>query len=87
MKDLKRVLQRYLRQRVCSFRKQHSLTQEEMAEILHVAPRSYADQERGIYGFSALSFLYFLFLLSDSEILDLLRDLREVLKGGDEDAA
>ena len=73
--------------RLSTLRKAQGMTQEEMAEILHVAPRSYADQERGIYGFSALSFLYFLFLLSDSEILDLLRDLREVLKGGEEDAA
>ena len=49
-----------LREQVCSYRREKGQSKEWMAARLHVDPRSYSDQEKGEYGFSALSFLFFL---------------------------
>lgn len=80
MSNYKNVFQEFLRTQMCSYRFNHSFSQEKMAEALHVSPRSYFDQEHGKYGFSSLSFAFFLLLLPEDEVLVFLRDFRILLE-------
>ena len=68
-----------LREQVCSYHREKGQSKEWMAARLHVDPRSYSDQEKGEYGFSALSFLFFLMLKSDEEAVSLLHELRKLM--------
>ena len=83
----KKLLMSYLRNQIHVFRDQEGYSQEKMAEKLHIAPRSYFDQEHGKYGFSALSLIYFLLLLSEDEVIIFLKNFRELLQMSGEDAA
>lgn len=64
---------------ITEYRHNHQLSQEQMAEILHVSTRSFADQEHGKYGFSALPFACFLFILSDDETVCFLKELKTIM--------
>lgn len=76
-KDDKTTLQRFLQTTISDFRTRHRLSQERMAELLHVAPRSYIDQEHGKYSFSALSLVFFLQALdAENEMLPFLQELQ-----------
>lgn len=81
------ILENYLRGQIYAYRIGNKLSQERMSESLKISTRSYADQEHGKMGFSALSLAYFLLLLKDHEVLELLKDLRVYLEGGEDDAA
>lgn len=83
----KQLLMSYLRKEIHSFRNQKGYSQEMMAEKLHIAPRSYFDQEHGKYGFSALSLIYFLLLLPEDEVIVFLKNFRKLLQRSEEDAA
>ncbi len=80
MNDYKNLFQEFLRKRICSYRYIHFITQEQMAEVLHISPRSYLDQEHGRYGFSSLSLVFYLLLLPEEEVLEFLRDLRILME-------
>lgn len=80
MNRYRRLFQKFLREQIYQYRSLYSISQEEMAENLHISPRSYCDQENGKYGFSALSLTYFLMLLSEREVLKFLYDFRILLK-------
>ena len=65
-----------------SYRKSSGLSQESMASILHVSPRSYCDQEQGKYGFSLLSLIYFMAAtMSERTTIVFLKELYAFLKG------
>ena len=55
--------------RVREFRVKMSLSQETLAEKLHVNVRNYQKLERGVHRPSAITLLLFLNLLPDQEIL------------------
>ena len=55
--------------RVREFRVKMSLSQEALAEKLHVNVRNYQKLERGVHRPSAITLLFFLNLLPDQEIL------------------
>ena len=55
--------------RVREFRVKMSLSQEALAEKLHVNVRNYQKLERGVHRPSAITLLLFLNLLPDQEIL------------------
>lgn len=76
MNDNKSVFQNFLRNHIHSYRNFHDLSQEDMAESLRVSPRSYIDQEHGKYGFSAMTLVYYLLLLTDEEMLAFFRNLK-----------
>lgn len=80
MNNYKRLFQKFFREQLFLYRSQHALSQEAMAEILHISPRSYADQEHGKYGFSALSVIYFLLFLRDDDVRNFLKDFQILLK-------
>lgn len=79
MRQYKRLLKNFLRDYMYDYRKQHSYSQEHMAELLHISPRSYSDQEHGKYSPSALTLMFFLLLLTDEEALLVLHRFKEYL--------
>jgi len=65
--------------RLRKFRFAHGYTQERMAELLHISTRAYSDLERGKYSASALTMLFFMSELQETETLALLNDFRKVM--------
>lgn len=80
MKKYKMLVRDFIRGSIRDFRLRHHYSQEHMAELLHISTRCYIDQEHGKYGLSALPLLAFLLLLSDNDVLLMLRDFRELLE-------
>ena len=85
MCQYKSLLRMFLRDTLYSYRKDHGLSQEQMAELLHISPRSYIDQEHGRYSFSAATLMFFLLSLSDEEKLTLTRRFKEYMDKAEED--
>ncbi|MCI8592476.1 MAG: hypothetical protein HFI88_09070 [Lachnospiraceae bacterium] len=79
MSSYKKELNDFLREKMCSYRKEHAYSQEHMAEMIRIAPRSYFDQEHGKYGFSALSFVMFLLAFPEEEMLEMLGEIRSLM--------
>lgn len=76
----KLLIQRLFSSHLRQYRGQRGLTQEQMAELLCMAPRSYADLESGAYCCSGLTIILFLLLLEDEDILHLLHNARKQLR-------
>lgn len=74
------LIQRLLSIRLRQYRGESGLTQEQMAELLCMAPRSYSDLEHGIYSCSGLTVILFLILLGDGAAIHLLHIARKLLK-------
>lgn len=87
MNENKLVFQDFLRSRIHSYRSVHAFSQKHMAEALRISPRSYIDQEHGKYGFSAMTLVYYIFLLNDEEILTFIGELRYLMGRRKEDVA
>lgn len=87
MNENKLVFQDFLRSRIHSYRSVHAFSQGHMAEALRISPRSYIDQEHGKYGFSAMTLVYYIFLLNDEEILTFIGELRYLMGRRKEDVA
>ncbi|HCT90351.1 MAG TPA: hypothetical protein DF613_03055 [Lachnospiraceae bacterium] len=79
MSSYKKELNDFLREKMRSYRKEHAYSQEHMAEMIRIAPRSYFDQEHGKYGFSALSFVMFLLAFPEEEMMEMLGEIRALL--------
>jgi len=81
MREYKDIAKDYLNPKLKPWRTEHKHTQEKMAEMLRMSPRSYADLEREESGFSATTLLLFLALLSDDEMIDLVQEFyRQVVQ-------
>lgn len=76
MKQHKMLAKKFLAEYTDSLRKLRDLTQDEMAEQLHITSRAYGDLERGKYCFSAIALLFLLLMLSDAELEDFLDRFR-----------
>ncbi len=74
------LLRSQLQKAMHDYRTDHELTQEDMAALLHVAPRSYVDQEHGKYGFSAATLVFFLTALPEDRVIPLLDNLRDQME-------
>ena len=68
--------------RVREFRVKMSLSQEALAEKLHVNVRNYQKLERGVHRPSAITLLLFLNLLPDQEILAFVHTSGKLAKTG-----
>ena len=68
--------------RVREFRVKMSLSQEALAEKLHVNVRNYQKLERGVHRPSAITLLFFLNLLPDQEILAFVHTFGKLAKAG-----
>ncbi|MBU5627690.1 helix-turn-helix domain-containing protein [Oscillibacter sp. MSJ-2] len=84
MCQYKSLLRMFLRDTLYSYRKDHGLSQEQMAELLHISPRSYIDQEHGRYSFSAPTMMFFILALSDEEKLALIHGFKEYMEKAEE---
>lgn len=80
MRKHKAFVKKYLMEWVRAVRRKLGLTQEKMSESLCMSVRSYTDIERGRSGFSATTLLFFLALMTDEEVLQLVRGFREGVK-------
>ena len=80
MRQYKQLLQHYLRDAIYAYRKDRDLSQDRMAEVLRISPRSYIDQEHLKYSFSALSLIFFLLALTEDEVLLFLRGFRQLVE-------
>ena len=76
MLQYKLLLQGILTDRILVYRTDNHYTQEQMAELLHISPRSYFDIEHGKYCCSAITLIFFLLILSKTEVSDFLDDFR-----------
>lgn len=54
MSDVKKQMMNVLSREVRNYRKANGLTQDDMAELLYISPRSYRQQEHGSMGFSIM---------------------------------
>ena len=68
--------------RVREFRVKMNLSQEKLAEKLHVNVRNYQKLERGVHRPSAITLLLFLNLLPDQEILAFVRTFGKLADTG-----
>ena len=80
MKQYKMLVREFLAGYTETFRKTQGLTQDKMAEALHITSRSYGDLERGKYCFSAITLLFLLLTLGDEEQKLLLEGFREKVR-------
>ena len=85
MRQYKLLLQDFLTDRLKTFRLNKELSQEQMAELLHISPRSYIDLEHGKNGFSATSLIFFQLSLPRSEVLRLLDDFWKLVERKEQD--
>ena len=85
--EYKSLLRQFFSKEIQNYRAQSKLTQEQISELLCMAPRSYVDLENGTYGCSALTVVLFLLQLKDEEILQLLRDVKKELEEADRHGA
>ena len=67
---------------VREFRLDNRLTQEKLAEALHLTARSYQKLERGVHQPSATTLALFLGQLSDQEILAFVHTFGKLAKAG-----
>ena len=79
MHQYQSLLKDFLMVRVHSYRLTLQCSQERMAEKLRISPRSYIDLERGKYGFSALTLMFFLSVMEEKEVQKLLREFRRIV--------
>ncbi|RKJ41746.1 XRE family transcriptional regulator [Acutalibacter sp. 1XD8-33] len=73
MRKFQNLLKSYLRNVLTISRQEKNLTQERVAALLHMSTRSYCDLERGKSGFSAVTLILFLAMLSHDKILETIR--------------
>ena len=64
--------------RIREFRTKMNLSQEKLAEKLHVNTRNYQKLERGDHRPSAITIILFLYLLSDQEIITFIRSSGQI---------
>lgn len=88
MRQYKLLLQGFLMDRILLYRSDNQFIQEQMAELLHISPRSYFDLEHGKYGLSALTLIFFLLILSKTDVINLLDDFQHLVdRAGKDDVA
>ena len=80
----KLILRVLLRVELREYRKELGMTQEEMAEELHISSRSYSDLEHGKYVVSTVTLLFFLALLPDTKMSELVHSFVLRAKEADE---
>ena len=77
------LLRSFFRARLLACRRARSCTQEDMADRLHIAPRSYIKLEHGVCSCSACTLLFFLLYLSEPDALLFLEEFRTMVSEED----
>ena len=76
MKHYKTMLRGFLSSYIETFRVSRHLSQEKMAEHLHISPRAYSNLKKGKFCFSILPLLFLLLMLDGEELKVFLEKLR-----------
>lgn len=79
MMQYKETVRGFLAGYTAELRKRRALTQEKMAEQLHITSRAYGDLERGKHCFSAIALLFLLLMLNDEELKGFLEGFRKLI--------
>ena len=79
MREYKDLTREYLTPKLKPWRKKHKDTQETMSEKLRMSSRAYAQLERGKCGFSCTTLLLFFSLLTNEEIIVLVREFTLII--------
>ena len=80
MTAYKQLVRAFFSEAAYAIRRRRELTQEEMAERMRISCRAYGDLERGKYSFSTLALIFFLLMLEDEEVIELLAAFRRKVK-------
>lgn len=83
MEDYKKLIKEFQKETMAKKRKERKLTQEQMAEKLHITHRAYGDLERGKNCFSAVSLIFLLLQMDGEELREFMEELCEKM-GTDE---
>ncbi|MBR2896208.1 MAG: helix-turn-helix transcriptional regulator [Oscillospiraceae bacterium] len=83
MHHWKPMLQIFLMKRIRTYRKSLHITQEMMAELLRISPRSYISLEHGDNGCSATTLMFFLLILTEEDLIRLREDFRTLVEQED----
>lgn len=67
MHSYAKALRPTLAKQVHDIRIKHNYTQEDMAELLRISPRCYSNLERGINGCSAMTLIFFVMMMTETE--------------------
>ena len=76
-RDYRDLLKELLAGQTRNLRQSMKISQDEMAELLRVSSRAYGDLERGKYCFSTTTPMFFLLLMKESELEQLLKIFKE----------
>ena len=77
---VRRTLQAVIAEELHEYRKEHALSQAQIAQKLQVSVQSYIDLEHGIFLPSATTLLLFQLQLDDQELLCFLSSVEETLR-------
>ena len=80
MSKYKLLLRDYFSIQIKVLRRKRDLTQEEMAEHLHITSRAYSDLERGCSCCSATALLFFLLMLETDELKEFFSQIRKQIQ-------
>ena len=80
MTAYKQLVRTFFSETAYAIRRRRELTQEEMAERMRISCRAYGDLERGKYSFSTIALIFFLLMLEDEEVIELLAAFRIKVK-------
>lgn len=83
MHSYTKLFQPYLLKLAEQHRQKQHLSQEHMAELLRITPRSYSALKNGQNSLSASVLLLLLLLLPEEEVLQFLQKMRTVIKEAD----
>ena len=80
MSKYKLLLRDYFSIQIKVLRRKRDLTQEVMAEHLHITSRAYSDLERGCSCCSATALLFFLLMLETDELKEFFSQIRKQIQ-------
>ncbi len=80
MHSYTKLFQPYLLELAEQHRQKLQLSQEHMAELLHITPRSYSALKNGQNSLSASVLLLLLLQLPEEDVLQFLRNMRAVIQ-------
>ena len=84
MIQYKLILRVLFRVGLLEYRKSYGNTQEEMAEKLHISPRSYMDLEHGKYCVSSVTLMFFMAQLPKERVVELVNTFAHQAREADE---
>ncbi|MGI6013333.1 MAG: helix-turn-helix transcriptional regulator [Oscillospiraceae bacterium] len=83
MRKYKSIFKEFTKDHLKAFRTGKHLSQEQLAELLHISPRSYTNLEQGKFFFSSYSLIFLLLSMNKEEILQLLDKFRDLVEEAD----